>query len=170
MNAWFKNCTTLKEGTELYRHLCKQHHPDAGGDTRTMQEINEAWSVFARTAVRDEVNKQREEKGWSSGGLSAEYEERLHAVLQRAMELNISLDLIGTWLYIYEYGWYDIELTVLGFWYSKKQDAYIWNGEDGPIKRKANPKFKNKDDLTAVFGLEEKRKQAALAAEEDEDD
>lgn len=30
----------------VYRHLAKRHHPDTGGDTATMQRLNDAYSAL----------------------------------------------------------------------------------------------------------------------------
>ena len=40
---WFKECSTIEQARALYLKLVMQHHPDKGGDLRTMQEINAEW-------------------------------------------------------------------------------------------------------------------------------
>lgn len=37
---YFINCETCAEADKLYKDLAKKHHPDKGGDTETMQQIN----------------------------------------------------------------------------------------------------------------------------------
>lgn len=37
---YFENIATLDDLKKAYRHLAMIHHPDIGGDTATMQEIN----------------------------------------------------------------------------------------------------------------------------------
>ena len=37
---YFANCRTLDELKKEYRRLAMKHHPDHGGDTATMQAIN----------------------------------------------------------------------------------------------------------------------------------
>lgn len=41
---YFDTCTDEKSYRERYIELCKQHHPDKGGDTRVMQDINAAYT------------------------------------------------------------------------------------------------------------------------------
>src|SRR5438045_529816 len=56
MMHYFTDVTTADEAKERYRTLVKQHHPDAGGDTTTMQAINAEWesiSVRLFSAVND---------------------------------------------------------------------------------------------------------------------
>ena len=44
---YFTNCHTLDELKREFRRLCMIHHPDRGGDTATMQQINAEYdSVF----------------------------------------------------------------------------------------------------------------------------
>jgi curved DNA-binding protein CbpA len=38
--SYFVDMTTVAEARERYRSLAKTHHPDAGGDTNTLQAIN----------------------------------------------------------------------------------------------------------------------------------
>ena len=60
MNTYFSNCKTQAEAKALYRELVKEHHPDAGGDTRTMQDINEQYANFhASNANSDARERQR---------------------------------------------------------------------------------------------------------------
>jgi hypothetical protein len=46
--SYFANVTTLADAKERYRTLAKQHHPDAGGNTAVMQEINAEWETIAQ--------------------------------------------------------------------------------------------------------------------------
>jgi hypothetical protein len=40
MYKYFENCASLEEAKSLYKKLARENHPDFGGDTRTMQDIN----------------------------------------------------------------------------------------------------------------------------------
>lgn len=40
---YFKNIRSIAEADALYRKLAKQFHPDRGGDTEIMQDINEEY-------------------------------------------------------------------------------------------------------------------------------
>ena len=43
---WLKGVKTKAEAKSRYREQAKKHHPDRGGDTRTMQDINAAWDKY----------------------------------------------------------------------------------------------------------------------------
>ena len=40
ITQFFKQCRTLDEAKREFKRLALLHHPDRGGDTATMQEIN----------------------------------------------------------------------------------------------------------------------------------
>lgn len=44
------NCNDAEKIKEAYRKLAKQHHPDAGGDAKTMARINEAYQIASEYA------------------------------------------------------------------------------------------------------------------------
>jgi len=46
---WFFECRTFEQGRAKYRKLAQAHHPDRGGDLRTMQEINSQWARFKKS-------------------------------------------------------------------------------------------------------------------------
>ena len=53
MTAYFEQCKTAEEAKKLYRELVKKHHPDAGGNTATMQEINDQFAKFKPTPAAE---------------------------------------------------------------------------------------------------------------------
>lgn len=46
MAKYFKNVTSLEDLKKQFRVLVKKNHPDVGGDTATMQEINAEYDVL----------------------------------------------------------------------------------------------------------------------------
>ena len=46
MNNYFSHCKTLDELKAEYRRLVKKFHPDMGGDTATMQQINNEYDMM----------------------------------------------------------------------------------------------------------------------------
>jgi DnaJ-class molecular chaperone len=49
---WFNECKTIEEVKAEYKKLAKQYHPDLGGDTATMQEINKAYAFASAKAIK----------------------------------------------------------------------------------------------------------------------
>ena len=104
MNAFFQDCQTIEEGKARYRELCKQHHPDAGGDLRTMQEVNQAWAEFQANSAKAEA-RARQKQAHSEGRKSAADYHDLDEVGQKIMDvINFALNLEG------------VEVELMGLW------------------------------------------------------
>lgn len=86
---YFTRCRTLDEIKAEYKRLARKHHPDMGGDTRTMQEINRQYEAAfhaAKGAARTETTET-----------AAEF----IAVIDALMKLHgITVELCGCWLWI----------------------------------------------------------------------
>lgn len=54
---YFTNINTLDELKKAYRRLAMQHHPDCGGDTETMKEINAEGEVVGSHRTTKEEPK-----------------------------------------------------------------------------------------------------------------
>lgn len=66
MNArFFNDCRTLDELKKSYRRAAMLHHPDRGGDTRTMQEINDEYGWgFVKGLDRAYKEQDAEHQEW----------------------------------------------------------------------------------------------------------
>lgn len=99
MNIYFAGCTTVEEVKSLYRTLAKQHHPDRGGDTATMQAINAAYH-----ATLSRMNGQTHEDNGREYTYRYDREAEQQAMDKIAEILRIRGDfdvyLIGTWVWI----------------------------------------------------------------------
>ena len=59
---WFKNVETIEQLRKLWRKLAFQHHPDRGGDTRTMQEINDEYDRVSARLISGQCRFFRQPK------------------------------------------------------------------------------------------------------------
>jgi hypothetical protein len=92
---YFTNCHTLQDLKAEYRRLAMLHHPDRGGDTATMQEINRQYSdalerlQAAHNATADEAHQKHE--------TAAEF----IRIVEILMKLDgLEVELCGSWLWI----------------------------------------------------------------------
>lgn len=46
---FFQNVNSIEELKEQYKKLCFQHHPDKGGKTEDMQQINAEFDELKKT-------------------------------------------------------------------------------------------------------------------------
>ena len=59
---WFtSNISTMEELRREYRRLAKLHHPDAGGDTENMKEINSEFDTLSLILSRQEATQEKKE-------------------------------------------------------------------------------------------------------------
>jgi curved DNA-binding protein CbpA len=56
---FFASCNTIEEVKCLYKQLAKDHHPDKGGDTATMQAINVEYAYACAYLVKNAGLKHR---------------------------------------------------------------------------------------------------------------
>jgi curved DNA-binding protein CbpA len=97
----FDGCYTVEAIKALYRTLARQHHPDLGGSTATMQEINAAYHD-ALAAVDGQESHDENGKAHHY----AYNRERESAIMDKLAELlrilpaGCEVYLIGYWLWI----------------------------------------------------------------------
>ena len=60
MANFFENVTTLEELKREYRRLAFAYHPDCGGDTATMQQINNEYERRFHEVKNTHKNRENE--------------------------------------------------------------------------------------------------------------
>lgn len=98
---WFETCYTLEEVKHMYRDLAKANHPDKGGDTATMQDINTQYIKAIAYVARMEKNykgQDRTESEIETEILQAEaYREAVNKIIHLQ---GIKIELVGCWLWV----------------------------------------------------------------------
>ena len=92
---YFTNIKTLEEIKADYRRLSMKHHPDRGGDTATMQEINaEHDELFER--LKKQHNASADEFHQTT-----ETPEEFREIIELLLRLEgLTVELCGSWLWI----------------------------------------------------------------------
>ena len=89
MKNYFENCENMDQAKKLFRELAMANHPDRGGDTETMKEINRQWESFCRNPKFGRTDDEADE-----AILYAE-------ILEKLVILNgITIELVGSWIWV----------------------------------------------------------------------
>lgn len=151
MKQWFNNPQTLEELKKQYKKLALQNHPDRGGDTEDMKEINAEYDrLFARLK---NVHKSASGETYTAKEETTETPEQFKDIVNRLINLEgIEIEICGSWLWITGNTYANREtLKELHFKYSKNKNAWYWH-EEG--YRKHSKKSFTLDQIRDLFGSE----------------
>ena len=144
---WFKECITLEEVKATYKRLAKLHHPDLGGDTATMQEINKEYAFASAKAIKG-ANLSEEETEHEI--LSSEL---YRAAIEQVIHLDgITIELVGYWIWITG-NTYPVraELKAAGFFFASKKAAWYFRTAEYKVNRSSG---KSLDQIKEKYGSE----------------
>jgi hypothetical protein len=105
---YFQHCQNYEEARTLYRKLAHDNHPDHGGDTATMQDINAQWAQYQAYNACNDARTRQTEAHANGRKSAADYHDLndLAEVLRIKVEalLNISSEIIvevcGLWIWV----------------------------------------------------------------------
>lgn len=126
---WFQDTDTLENLRKEYRRLVVKYHPDNGGSEEAVKEINTEYDVlFKRLKSNFEhqdsydraSDKQKQQYDWQKDA-------QIRAiVLQLSKFKDITVEIIGVWIWVSNCYACRKELKKLGFhWARQKQMWYL---------------------------------------------
>jgi hypothetical protein len=101
----FINVTTIAELKNQYKKLAFKNHPDRGGDTETMQQINAEYdallkSIIAGSAASD-YSTEDKKTFWESKEEHSEVEKKVKEALDKIIHLEgLEIEIIGVWIWV----------------------------------------------------------------------
>lgn len=141
---WFENVKKIEELRQLYRKLLKEHHPDNGGDEETMKEINLEYDlVFARLS---RFSSDGEE---CTGEEQKAENEAFKSILNEIINFNVEIEIIGSWIWVFNSYQFRSQLKKLGFKYAPKKKAWTWHYGEFKQYHKGETSL---DDIRAKYG------------------
>ncbi len=145
MNNFFTDCTTIDEVKARYRDLAKQHHPDRGGSTETMQRINSAYSIAVIQIARGENRTESEINDILTDN------EKYRAAIDAIINLpGINIELVGAWIWVTgNTRIYKDELKAAGYFWASKKLAWYFRGSEYKCSSR---KGKDLDEIRAKYG------------------
>src|SRR5690554_2083244 len=92
---YFNDCKTLDEVKQLYKKLAMDNHPDRGGDTETMQKINQEYAFVSAKIIKGEnLNSEETEQ-------KIKFSEEYREVIEKIAHLPyIKIELVGFWIWV----------------------------------------------------------------------
>lgn len=121
----FKNIQTIEEAKKLYRELAKINHPDRGGETAIMQEINKEYDFICDKILKGEnLNTEDFNEAWSNINL---FRDKLNAIINLQ---GIEIEIAGSWVWVTGKTFVvkDV-LKAAGFFWASKKEAWFWRPE-----------------------------------------
>lgn len=140
---WFdpRPCT-LDEGAKMYRELASKHHPDHGGNTSDMQEINNEWDELKPTLPRfctkqaqQGRQQYQQQQDANSAAKAAQDAEAAKMAAELAKFPGLQFDVVGSWIWADTDYRYTAELERLGFRWSRNRSKYYWHPEGDSSRR-----------------------------------
>ena len=161
---YFANCKTVSDIKRVYRALALEHHPDRGGDTAVMQEINSQYHAALESCHEQTTTGTdgKEHTYYYNERTEQAIMDLIAKLIDSGITTDCTVEIVGTWLWVggntkphrqtlKEYGMR---------WHGKRQRWYF---HTGTWKRRASRA--SFDDLRAAYGS-----QAVRDARQDEDD
>lgn len=147
---FFQNCATVAEVKALYRKLAIENHPDHGGSTQLMIEINLEYEL-ALESMDGQTSK-------GSDGKEHVYkydQEKENAIMDKINEIlsekmqGVNIDLIGVWIWLSgETKKYKENLKKLGCKWHRVRKVWFFNCSE----RKSWQSKGSLEDLASQYG------------------
>jgi len=153
---YFINCSSIEEAKTTFRELAKQHHPDIGGDAETFKQIRSQFENFIKEYSEHIFQSSNQEYDISDVYCFSE-------ILKKIIDFNLTIEIIGYWIYCFNSYEYKDKLLEYGFWFSKKHKAWIFSGE---TRHKYSTKL-TKDEIANKYGyskIKEHKEQKKIGA------
>lgn len=148
MNKWFGNPTTLEELKAEYKKLAFSHHPDMGGNTEEMQEINAEYEQLCAKLATIHKNSQGEYYR-TEPDKAESYDEFIDLIDRLIRMKGINVELCGSWLWVTgDTKTHKDELKAMGFRWS--QNKLAWYFHHGAYRKFG--KQKTLDEIRAMYG------------------
>ena len=143
---YFNECKTIDEVKARYKTLAKENHPDHGGSTETMQQINAEYAFACAKILKGENLSEQDTD--EQIRMSEEYRQ----VIEQLINLPcIIIELVGNWIWVTgDTKPVKTQLKDAGLFYACKKVAWYYRAEE--YKTKGGKK--SLDEIRAKYGSE----------------
>lgn len=146
---WFSNPQTLEELKGQYKQLAVKHHPDKGGNTSDMQEINNEYDILF--AKLKNVHATAEGKTYTK-----ETNEKVNdfkEIINKLIKLKgVHIEICGSWIWVTGCTIdYRDELKQMNFRWSKSKVAWYFHRDE---YKKTSKRTFTMDEIRSLYGSE----------------
>ena len=154
--TYFKDVKTLEELRKQYKELLKKYHPDnASGSTEAAQQINIEYDQLFKILKDKHGNNSADNDKSTYNNMKYDFSEDkvLREMLNQIINFsNVTIEICGSWLWVFNSYDYRKELKEKGFKYAPKKKAWYWHSE---TFRKKGRKVLSMDDIRSYYGSTE---------------
>ena len=159
----FLNVETIAELKAQYKKLAFKNHPDRGGDTVIMQEINAEYDFLIKNLISNadasDYSAEDKKSFWESKEEHSEVERKVKEALDKIIHLDgLEIEIIGVWIWVSgETKQYKEILKEVGFKWNKSLVKWVFIGKksngrgtmslDQMREKHGSEKVKNKEVL-----------------------
>jgi len=150
---WFHKVNTLDELRTAYRRLAVLHHPDKGGSTADMQEINAEYELLSKRLINGNADFTEGRKYYEHN-VSETLRQKINEIIN--LPQDVLIEIIGSWIWVSGNTKPVKEtLKLKGFKFSFNKSSWYWYY--GDYMKLSKKKF-SMDDIRILFGSQEVEK------------
>jgi hypothetical protein len=137
---FFNGCTTIEEVKKRYKELAVLHHPDKGGDLRTMQELNAEYQrIIKSNQFEFKTEEERED--------CLIYPDVINKLI---LIDGIIIEIIGRWVWVSGNTYaHRAELKEIGLFFAPKKMMWYYRP---PHEKSPNHKPMDIEKIRAKYG------------------
>ena len=133
----FSSVTSLDELKLQYKKLAFKNHPDRGGKTEVMQEINSEYEQLLNRIINEASKDQYQDSSengrgfWSSRSEHSEVEKKVKQAIDAIINLDgLDIEIIGVWVWVSgDTKQHKEKLKEAGFVWNRVQCKWVFIGK-----------------------------------------
>lgn len=155
---WFGNVafdTPIDDIKRMYLRLCKEHHPDLGGSTEDMAEINAEYERLQRHHYNIHRNRDGEVYTDERQDAPTETAGEFMAWVVAFLKMGLNVEVCGSWLWLTDgtetTKAHKDELKAMGCYFSGNKRCWYMHPKEAP-RRKWHHKALQMDEIRDRYG------------------
>ncbi|MDV6376505.1 molecular chaperone DnaJ [Deinococcus arenicola] len=128
----FQEINDISDLKTAYRNLCKLFHPDKGGSTAQMQEINNQYTAaMARILSGKPDSDYGEDKWYKTRQEEVDVETKVQEAIEKIAHLEgIDIEIIGAWVWVSgDTKPHKDTLKAADYWWMHKREKWAFKGK-----------------------------------------